>query len=122
MTRSSDEEALEQWETQLRKGLLGLAVLAALSRSRLYGVELLKRLEGSALVVSEGTIYPLLSRLRAEELVTAEWVESTAGPPRKYYALTALGRSRVRAMAQAWERCSTALDGLLNPTTEDTHD
>jgi len=119
MTRSPDEEALELWETQLRKGLLGLAVLAALWRSRLYGVELLKRLEGGALVVSEGTIYPLLSRLRSEGLVTAEWVESTGGPPRKYYALTALGRSRVRAMAHAWDRCSTALDGLLKPTTED---
>src|SRR5689334_22881656 len=86
MTRSREEEALEQWETQLRKGLLGLAVLAALWRSRLYGLELLKRLEGSALVVSEGTIYPLLNRLRAEGLVIAEWVESSAGPPRKYYA------------------------------------
>ena len=119
MTRSREEEALEQWETQLRKGLLGLAVLAALWRSRLYGLELLKRLEGSALVVSEGTIYPLLNRLRAEGLVVAEWVESSAGPPRKYYALTPLGRSRVRAMAQAWERCSTALDGLLKLTAEE---
>ena len=102
----------------LKKGVLELCVLALLSRQDGYAYEIASRL-AEGIGMGEGTIYPLLNRLRSEGLVVAEWVESSAGPPRKYYALTALGRSRVRAMAIAWTRCSTALDGLLKPTTED---
>ena len=115
----ADEET-GKWETQLRKGGLGLAVLATLWPGRLYGLEMLRRLDADAgLSVPEGTIYPLLSRLKAEGLVTSEWVESGAGHPRKYYALTELGRRRVRDMAAGWRAFATGLERLLVPLDGD---
>jgi len=109
-----------KWETQLRKGGLGLAVLATLWPGRLYGLEMLRRLDADAgLSVPEGTIYPLLSRLKAEGLVTSEWVESDAGHPRKYYALTELGRRRVRDMAAGWRAFANGLERLLAPLDGD---
>ena len=111
---------IAQWEAQLRKGGLGLAVLASLWRGRLYGLEMLKRLEASAgLKVPEGTIYPLLSRLKAAGLVTSEWVESEAGHPRKYYALTEQGRRHAREIAVAWFAFAEGLNGLLEPLKEE---
>jgi len=115
---------LTKWTVQLRKGGLGLAVLAALWPGRLYGVEMLRRLElGGGIVVPEGTIYPLMNRLKTEGLISAEWVESDAGHPRKYYQLTASGRRHVAAMAAAWREFSGGLDVLLAPLTQsEPHD
>lgn len=118
MKRSEPEEpqAAEKWEVQLRKGCLELAILAALWDGRLYGLEILRRLESdSDLVVSEGTVYPLLSRLRALGLVDSEWVEANTGHPRKYYALTAAGKKRAREMAETWSRFSASMGKLLAP-------
>jgi len=118
--RSAAEDELGKWETQLRKGGLGLAVLATLWGGRLYGLEMLRRLDADAgLSVPEGTIYPLLNRLKTEGLVASEWVEAEAGHPRKYYALTELGRARVRDMATAWTSFARGLDRLLAPLKED---
>jgi PadR family transcriptional regulator, regulatory protein PadR len=109
-------EAADKWEVQLRKGCLELAILASLWAGRLYGLELLRVLEQeSHLVITEGTVYPLLSRLRAEGLLDAEWVEAELGHPRKYYRLTTAGRKRAIAMARIWSRFSAKLDGLLKP-------
>jgi PadR family transcriptional regulator PadR len=106
----------DKWEVQLRKGCLELAILACLWDERLYGLEILRRLESASdLVVSEGTVYPLLSRLKALGLVRAEWVESDAGHPRKYYALTAAGRERGREMREIWTRFSSSMGRLLAP-------
>ena len=108
------DDAGEKWEVQLRKGCLELAILASLWEGKLYGLEILRRLESdSDLVVSEGTVYPLLSRLKALGLVRSEWVESDAGHPRKYYALTAAGKQRVNEMAAIWERFSASIGKLL---------
>lgn len=112
----SEQETADKWEVQLRKGCLELAVLAALWDGRLYGLEILRRLESdSDLIVSEGTVYPLLSRLKALGLVRSEWVESGAGHPRKYYALTSAGKQRVREMAGMWTRFSSSMSRLLAP-------
>ena len=109
-------EAADKWEVQLRKGCLELEVLAALWDGKRYGLEILRRLESdSDLIVSEGTVYPLLSRLKTLGLVRSEWVESEGGHPRKYYALTAAGKQRVREMAGMWTRFSASMDGLLAP-------
>ena len=79
-----EREASEKWEVQLRKGCLELAILASLWGGRLYGLEILRRLEsGSDMIVSEGTVYPLLSRLKSLALVESEWVESGGGHPAK---------------------------------------
>jgi len=114
------EDDLGKWETQLRKGGLGLAVLATLWQGRAYGLEMLRRLDADAgLAVPEGTIYPLLNRLKTEGLVISEWVEADAGHPRKYYALTELGRDRVRDMARAWTNFARGLDRLIAPVNGD---
>jgi PadR family transcriptional regulator PadR len=114
-----DDRALEsggKWEVQLRKGCLELAILASLWGGKLYGLEILRRLESdSALIVSEGTVYPLLSRLKALGLVRSEWVESDAGHPRKYYALTAAGKQRALEMVEIWARFSSSMSKLLAP-------
>ena len=106
----------DKWEVQLRKGCLELAILASLWNGRVYGLEILRRLEQvSNLVVSEGTVYPLLSRLKSLGLVDSQWVESDAGHPRKYYFLTKAGRQRAIEMSRVWERFSTSLSKLLGP-------
>lgn len=109
-----DPEAVDKWEVQLRKGCLELAILSSLWCGRLYGLEILRRLESeSDLVVSEGTVYPLLSRMKAIGLVRSEWEESDSGHPRKYYALTATGRQRVHEMSEIWTRFSSSMSKLL---------
>jgi PadR family transcriptional regulator PadR len=109
-------DAGDKWEVQVRKGCLELAILAALWSERLYGLGILRRLaEDSALIVPEGTVYPLLSRLKAEGLLASEWVEADAGHPRKYYRLTASGRRRAVQMTQFWSDFSANLAVLLAP-------
>lgn len=113
---TGDPESGDKWEVQLRKGCLELAILAALWSGKLYGLEILRKLESdSALIVSEGTVYPLLSRLKALGLLRSEWVESEAGHPRKYYALTPAGKQRGREMAEVWTRFSFSMSRLLAP-------
>ena len=114
-----NSSAAEKWEVQLRKGCLELAILAALWGGRLYGLEILRTLEHeSDLIVPEGTIYPLLSRLKALALVESEWVESEGGHPRKYYSITDAGRQRAREMAAIWARFSSSMSRLLAPLAE----
>ena len=109
-------ESSENWETQIRKGWLELAILASLWAGRLYGLEILRRLEaGSDLVVAEGTIYPILARLKRDGLIGSQWVESEAGHPRKYYVLTPAGRQRALAMARYASRFLSRIDALLAP-------
>ena len=117
---TDNSDSVDRWEIQLRKGCLELAILASLWDGRLYGLELLRLLEEkSDLVITEGTVYPLLSRLRSEGLLDAEWVEAELGHPRKYYRLTPAGRRRTLAMAQIWSRFSANLDGLLKPLSKE---
>ncbi len=103
-----------KWEVQLRKGCVELAVLASLWDGRLYGLQIVRQLEYFAgLTVSEGTIYPLLNRLRTAGWVEAEWQEAPLGHPRRYYALTASGRSRVLEMSRSWSKLAGNIDRLL---------
>ncbi len=103
-----------QWESQLRKGALEMVVLAALWRTPLYGLEIIRTVERElALALSEGTVYPILSRLRADNSLTAQWVEAEAGHPRKYYALTDAGRQRLLAMVNTWDEFSRGVNRLL---------
>jgi PadR family transcriptional regulator PadR len=96
-----------------------MAALASLWNGRLYGLEIIRFLEAqSRLVLAEGTIYPILNRLRTEALLSSEWVEAEAGHPRKYYSLTDAGRERLRLMAAAWMDFSSGLTQLLEPVLE----
>lgn len=114
-----DSDQPDRWEAQLRKGALEMAALASLWQGRLYGLEIIRFLERhSRLALAEGTIYPILNRLKAEELLTSEWVEAEAGHPRKYYSLTDAGRKRLRLMAEAWTSFAAGLSSLLEPVLD----
>ena len=101
--------------SQMRRGVLEYCVLSLLVEDSRYGFDLVRRLgDVDGMVTSEGTIYPLLSRLRREGWVTTTWVESEAGPPRRYYAITPAGRRALRAFAEEWRRFRDAVDQLLS--------
>ena len=124
MPRQSDKPQDGNWEAQVRKGCLELAILASLARGRLYGLDILRVLEHDAkLVLAEGTVYPILGRLKQDGLVESEWVEAEAGHPRKYYWLTGKGRERARSMATAWigfaANLTQVVQPLLEPTSEE---
>src|SRR3954462_5710491 len=99
---------------QMRKGTLQYCVLALLADDERYGFDLLRSLaETDGMVTSEGTIYPLLSRLRRDGLVETTWRESTSGPPRRYYRLTASGEAPVRSFTDQWHLFRNAVDRVL---------
>jgi PadR family transcriptional regulator PadR len=109
-------QGAENWETQVRKGWLELAILASLWEGQLYGLEIIRRLEThSELFVTEGTIYPILGRLKRDGLIESKWVESEAGHPRKYYWLTAGGRRRAGGMARYAADFLSRIDSLIAP-------
>jgi len=104
----------QKWMAQMRRGSLELCILAILSRGKRYGYDIVHALaESDGLVIKEGTIYPLLNRLKAEGLVDAEWRPSPQGPARKYYTLTPKGEGALEAMRGEWCRFSAAVQRIL---------
>ena len=100
--------------SQMRRGAVEYCVLALLREKERYGFELTQILrEADGLLVSDGTIYPLLSRLRREGVVETQWRESTSGPPRRYYRLTAAGGRALGVFISEWSRFRNAVDRLL---------
>ena len=103
-----------QMLTQLRRGVVEHCVLALMRERPRYGFDLVRELsEVGGLLTSEGTIYPLLSRLRRDGLVATTWQESDAGPPRRYYALTDDGRASLAAFGSEWKRFRDGVDRVL---------
>ncbi|MBL8552043.1 MAG: PadR family transcriptional regulator [Hyphomonadaceae bacterium] len=96
----------------VRKGLLEFAILKIVSGARVYAADIMERLAGAAFAAQEGTLYPLLSKLRRDELLDYEWVESGAGPPRKYYQLTDKGAARLAEFEAYWRALNDTLDRL----------
>lgn len=100
--------------SQLRRGVIEYCVLSLLAREELYGFDLVRRLAAvDGMVTSEGTIYPLLSRLRREGWVSTTWAESESGPPRRYYAITESGQRALAEFTADWHRFRDAVDLLL---------
>jgi len=97
---------------QLRRGLLEVAVLSVVSGGQVYAADILAALRRTDLATGEGTLYPLLSRLRREGLIDYAWVESEAGPPRKYYQLTDTGRWQLDQMRTYWQELTTTITRL----------
>jgi len=93
----------------IRKGLLEFLVLKIVGARSVYVPDILLRLAGTEFVTQEGTLYPLLSKLRREDLVQYDWQESDAGPPRKYYRLTAAGRAQLAALDDYWNRINQTI-------------
>ncbi len=98
--------------TAIRKGLLEFLVLKIIAGDKVYAADILNQLGATEFATQEGTLYPLLSKMRREELVDYEWKESEAGPPRKYYKLTAKGREQLNETSEYWNRISATVKGL----------
>lgn len=96
----------------IRKGLLEFAILRIVSGDLVYAADILQRLSPTPFATQEGTLYPLLSKLRREELVDYQWVESEAGPPRKYYRLTDKGAARLADLTAYWANLNQTLEQL----------
>lgn len=94
---------LENTQVQMRKGILEYCILHIISRGEVYASDMIDELTHARMIVVEGTLYPLLTRLKNAGLVEYKWVESKAGPPRKYYKLTEQGEDFLRGLAQTWD-------------------
>ena len=96
----------------IRKGLLELLLLQIIAVEQVYVADMLRQLNATEFATQEGTLYPLLSKMRREGLLDYEWKESEAGPPRKYYKLTAAGREQLREMLNYWEKINATVKNL----------
>ena len=94
---------LENTQVQMRKGILEYCILNIISRGEVYASDMLDELTAARMIVVEGTLYPLLTRLKNAGLVEYNWVESKSGPPRKYYKLTEIGNQFLRGLSDTWE-------------------
>lgn len=99
-------------KSQMRKGMLEYCILLLLHREPSYASDIILNLKEAKLIVVEGTLYPLLTRLKNDELLSYEWVESTQGPPRKYYSLTAKGEEFLAGLQAAWDELSDTVNHL----------
>ncbi len=102
----------------IRKGLLEFAVLHVISTGSVYAADILEHLSATEFATQEGTLYPLLSKMRRESLLEYEWQESEAGPPRKYYQLTVEGKKRFAETKVYWQKIITTLTHLEKPAYE----
>ena len=98
--------------TAIRKGLLEFLILKIIASDKVYVADMLQRLSGTEFATQEGTLYPLLSKLRREGLVDYEWQESEVGPPRKYYRLTAKGRTHLGELTDYWKAINVTIAQL----------
>ncbi|MBD80068.1 MAG: PadR family transcriptional regulator [Crocinitomicaceae bacterium] len=103
---------IENVKAQMRKGILELCILSILDKGEAYPSDILKELKESKLIVVEGTLYPLLNRLKNSGLLTYRWEESTSGPPRKYYQATELGKSFASEMENTWDNLHEAVQKI----------
>jgi PadR family transcriptional regulator, regulatory protein PadR len=103
---------LENVKSQMRKGFLEYCTLLILREKALYTSDIIEGLKAAQLIVVEGTLYPLLNRLKNDGLLSYEWVESNQGPPRKYYSLTSLGESSLLELTQSWKELSNTINKL----------
>jgi PadR family transcriptional regulator, regulatory protein PadR len=90
-------------QIQMRKGLLEFCILHIISRGEVYASDMIEELTEAKMIVVEGTLYPLLQRLKNASLVTYKWVESESGPPRKYYSITEEGENFLKTLNETWE-------------------
>lgn len=102
---------LENTQVQMRKGILEFCILHIISRGEVYASDMLEELTSAKIMVVEGTLYPLLTRLRKAGLVEYKWVESNSGPPRKYYTITSTGQEFVSSLDNTWQE-------LVNSTSQ----
>ncbi|MCF8415055.1 MAG: PadR family transcriptional regulator [Crocinitomicaceae bacterium] len=106
--------SLENTQAQMRKGILEYCILSILDKGEAYPSEILETLKEAKLIVVEGTLYPLLTRLKNMELLSYRWEESPSGPPRKYYSLTNMGKTFLAELNTTWSELTTAVNQITN--------
>ncbi len=104
---------VENTQIQMRKGILEFCILHIISRGEVYASDMLEELTSAKIIVVEGTLYPLLTRLRKAELLEYKWVESTSGPPRKYYTLTQEGSKFLDKLNTTWEELYESTNKII---------
>jgi PadR family transcriptional regulator PadR len=105
---------IENSKAQMRKGVLELCILAILSKGEKYPSDIIEMMKDAQLLIVEGTLYPLLTRLKNDGLLTYRWVESTSGPPRKYFTLTDDGKVFLDGLSGAYFDLNQSVDKILN--------
>ncbi|MBA4853691.1 MULTISPECIES: PadR family transcriptional regulator [Emticicia] len=109
---------LENAQVQMRKGILEYCILHIISRGEIYASEILDELINARIMVVEGTLYPLLTRLKNSGLLDYKWVESTSGPPRKYYVLTDTGQLFLDNLNSTWNELSESVTTIISKKTK----
>lgn len=105
---------LENTQVQMRKGILEYCILHIISRGEVYASDMLEELTAAKMIVVEGTLYPLLTRLKNAGLLEYKWVESKSGPPRKYYTLTAIGKKFLDGLSDTWKDLVLSTQKITN--------
>ena len=109
-----DTGIIENNKTQMRRGVLEYSILLILAGGDGYASSIIQKLKEVNIIVAEGTIYPLLIRLKKLDLLTYRWEESTQGPPRKYYMITELGRQQLAGLDAAWDELAKDIETIRN--------
>ena len=109
-----DTGIIENNKTQMRRGVLEYSILLILAGGDGYASSIIQKLKEVNIIVAEGTIYPLLIRLKKLDLLTYRWEESTQGPPRKYYMITELGREQLAGLDAAWDELANGIETIRN--------
>ena len=107
---------LENTQAQMRKGVLEFCILSIISQGEIYPSDIISKMKDAKLIVVEGTLYPLLTRLKNAGLLTYKWVESSSGPPRKYYSLTPIGVEFLRGLRATWDELVEAVKQTTKST------
>lgn len=105
---------IENTQVQMRKGVLEYCILHIISKGEVYASEILDKLKDTQLMVVEGTLYPLLTRLKNAKLLEYKWVESSSGPPRKYYVLTDEGHAFLETLAGTWIELADSVNAIVS--------
>lgn len=104
---------LENAKVQMRKGILEFCILQIISRGEVYASDMLEELTSAKIMVVEGTLYPLLTRLKNSGLLDYKWVESSSGPPRKYYVLTENGKTFLEQLETTWKELQESVAQII---------
>jgi PadR family transcriptional regulator, regulatory protein PadR len=107
--------ALENTQSQMRKGILEYCVLVVIARGEIYSSNIIEILTEAELLIAEGTLYPLLTRLKNSGLVAYQWIESTQGPPRKYFTITENGRIFLAELDKTWSELIQTVNNIKKP-------
>ncbi|MES2621141.1 MAG: PadR family transcriptional regulator [Bacteroidota bacterium] len=109
---------IENTKAQMRKGVLEFCILTVLSDGEHYPTEIIERMKQAKLLVVEGTLYPLLTRLKNDGLLSYRWEESTSGPPRKYFTLTEDGKKNLASLLESWTELTDSVNQIIQQTTK----